>query len=55
MIRELTLSEVDLVAGANISVAKVINTGSAAIASIACPIALKTRHPYAAIACGAHF
>ncbi|MCT2530271.1 hypothetical protein N2382_05305 [SAR92 clade bacterium H921] len=55
MIRELTLSEVDLVAGANISVAKVINTGSAAIASIACPIAHKTRHPYAAIACGAHF
>lgn len=52
MIRELTISEVEDVSGGNVAAVRAINAGSVAVGSIACPVAMATKNPVAAVACG---
>lgn len=51
MIRELTISEINDLSG-GVEAATAIGSAGSAIASVACPVAIVTRNPYAAVACG---
>ena len=53
MIRELTINEMEEVSGGDgVAAAVAINQGSLVVASLVCPIAMKTKNPYAALTCG---